>query len=63
PGPCLLSAIPASLVASSPELPAVDPERWCVFWNTQSARRIVVAGVDSHALPAALQGYFPAARR
>ena len=34
-----------------------------LFWNTQSSRRMDVAGVDSHALPAALQGYFPAARR
>jgi D-cysteine desulfhydrase len=34
-----------------------------LFWNTQSSRRLDVAGVDSHALPAALQGYFPAGRR
>ncbi len=39
------------------------PDQVVLFWNTQSSRRLDVAGVDSHALPAALQGYFPAARR
>lgn len=38
-------------------------EKVVLFWNTQSSRRIDVTDVDTHALPAELQGYFPASRR
>ncbi|MEP7126419.1 MAG: pyridoxal-phosphate dependent enzyme [Byssovorax sp.] len=34
-----------------------------LFWNSQSSRPLDTADVDRHALPAAFQGYFPAAKR
>ena len=49
----------AALIADAGSL----SDQVVLFWNTQSSRRIDVTGVDSHALPAALRGYFPAALR
>jgi 1-aminocyclopropane-1-carboxylate deaminase/D-cysteine desulfhydrase-like pyridoxal-dependent ACC family enzyme len=48
----------AALIADAGSL----ADQVVLFWNTQSSRRIDVTGVDRHALPAALRGYFPAAR-
>jgi D-cysteine desulfhydrase len=38
-------------------------DRVVLFWNSQSSRPLDVAKGDSHALPAAFQGYFSAKKR
>jgi D-cysteine desulfhydrase len=49
----------AALIDDAPTL----SDRVVLFWNSQSSRPLAVANGDSHALPAAFQGYFPAPKR
>jgi hypothetical protein len=51
----------AALIDDAPSL----ADRVVLFWNSQSSRPLAVTSIDgqSHALPAAFQGYFPAQKR